>query len=185
MAAKSDEWTDPRSRIMDRGPHPHELYGLRQSHGWGGMTTSVRFTGSARRLLEDRTVALADARHPHGIMYSAFNKKTVVQFHRKLPARALYCEITDLLHGRSIDARQRKSLHRVRDAIVDHVETAKAESKARNNGRAPDFGLDYDVSEPVTTDDPILVKAKRSAGPETRGFRVEQVELTDERPEDL
>lgn len=159
-----------RREVEDR----HALYGLEQYHGYVGKFTKISYSGIPKELIRDRALELAKARHPHGVAIFALVKTSRISTGRQLEARALYAILTEYLQGRSIDARQRKSLHRIRDELVEWWKQTERFGEPDTCGRTIDVEL---LKTPIDVDDPLLEKAKASTEDPKGGIQVDQIEL--------
>lgn len=160
------------SRELDESKHA--LYGLEQYHGYVGKWSKIGYSGSVKELIRDRALELAKARHPHGVALFALTKKTRISTGRQLEARALYAILTEFLQGRTIDARQRKSLHRIRDELVEWWKQADRFGEVDYHGRTIDVEL---LKTPIDVDDPTLERAKARTDDPAGGFQCDQLEL--------
>lgn len=101
----------------------HERYGLDQYQPGLREQISIPWTGSARELIREDIEDAWKALEPRGCALRCFVRNKTRVTIRTLPeAKALWGQITDELHRRRIDDRQRNSLHRVRDELESEFE---------------------------------------------------------------
>lgn len=159
-----------------RRPTHLDRYGLRQHQPGLGTTVSISWTGSAREMIREQAREAWSNLDPRGCVFPCFERhESVVQIRTFPEAKALYGLITDELHRRRIDQRQRNSLHNARDQLEDAFEDqrAKLESRAkqywnghqfRAEGEIPSPSIAVDdvrLDAPVTDDDFIRARVKR------------------------
>jgi len=159
-----------------RRPTHVERYGLAQYHPGLDQTISISWTGSARELIRDQALDAWNKLEPRGCVLRPFEThESVVQIRTFPEAKALYGLITDELHRRRINQRQRNSLHNARDQLEDgfedQVEGVKESARAywnghqfRSTGEIPSPTVAVDdvrLDAPVTDDDFVRARVKR------------------------
>lgn len=171
----SDEDTTEEYRLP--GSY-QEKYGMAQQQLSVRPWISISWSGSAYELIRDDLAEEFEETNPRGVGLRAFARiKTGIRIHTFPEAKAVWNQITDELHRRRINQRQRNSLHRVRDKIEDAFEDMKADLKGsarrhyngeREGGKVP--RPDYDSEDirldaPVTDEDFIQGRVAYHVGP--------------------
>lgn len=113
------------------GSH-HERYGLTQYQMGLETRFSIPWEGSARELIRDSLEEPWRTCEPIGVAYKVFTRnKTRVTIRTFPEAKALYQRLTDELNHYRIDGRQRNSIHRVRDILVEEFEEQQSALERR------------------------------------------------------
>lgn len=103
-----------------------------------GGAISINWTGSARDLIREQIADDWNELKPRGVALQCFEShESVVQVRTLAQAKAIYQTITDELHRRRIDGRQRNSLHNARDQLVDEFES-QVDDLVEMAGRTPE-----------------------------------------------
>lgn len=159
VAVLSDESTTEEYRRPDH----LERYGLTQHQTTLDGKVSISWTGSTRELIREQALeAFIDA-DPEGVLLYRFTlHESVIQLRTFTEMKALYQMITDELHRRRIDGRQRNALHRVRDELEDAFEDRRdsIERKAREYWNGHQFRSKGEFPSPTVAVDDVRLDAE-------------------------
>jgi hypothetical protein len=173
--SEATEPSDEGTAEEYRRPTHVEQYGLAQHQPGLDELISISWTGSAREMIHEQAREAWSALEPRGCVLPRFeNHESVVQIRTFPEAKALYGLITDELHRRQIDQRQRNSLHNARDQLEDgfedRVERVREKAghywnghKVRATGEFPSPSVAVDdvrLDAPVTDDDFVRARVK-------------------------
>lgn len=152
MVSKTQATNDATPDDVD-DDRRRELYGMTRAHGTIPRISIALDKTKGRRLLADRAREVFEAREPHGLMIACFGYETRLVIWSQLEARAVYCEIKEMLEPplESTDPNVIQTLNRVERELLKAI-----------HERQDRIDDDFTIDEPVTADDPLLEQCREN-----------------------